>query len=458
MPVPIILPARVKASLGVLASSLGANTLAAQELLHRVGTAPFSWESYETFADENDFSGETLTVSGAATGKDKAKLERVYDYFEAATGATVELSGSESFEQDVVIAVEAGSPPDVGAFPQPGLAADLARQGALIPLDETNRRWFEGAFAAGESWADLATFEGPEGSPAIYGMFFGTDVKSLVWYAPEAFDEAGYEVPTTMEELRALTDQIVSDGGTPWCIGLGAGAATGWPATDWVEDMMLRTQPPEAYDRWVANEMPFDDPAVIAAIDEYGHFARNDDYVAGGVEAVATTDFRDSPDGLFAFPPECYLHKQASFIPTFFPEEVEIGTDADFFYFPAYEAEDLGRPILGSGGLHAILRDRPVAHGFIEFLKLPVTHELAISQGQFLTPHLEANPEAYPSDVQRALGKILTEATTFRFDGFDLMPGEIGTSAFWSAMVDYQTGAEAEAVAADVQSRWDSID
>ncbi len=122
----------------------------------------------------------------------------------------------------------------------------------------------------------------PMATTAFYGFPYKVDVKSLVWYNPENFEDAGYEVPETMEELKALTDQIVADGETPWCIGLGSGGATGWPATDWVEDMMLRTQPPEVYDQWVTNEIPFNDPRVVAAIEEFGYFARNDDYVAGG--------------------------------------------------------------------------------------------------------------------------------------------------------------------------------
>ncbi len=122
-----------------------------------------------------------------------------------------------------------------------------------------------------------------------------------------------------------------------------------------------------------------------------------------------------------------------------------------------YAGKDLGKPVLGSGGLVTITNDAPVARAFIEFLKTPVAHEIFMAQGNFLTPHLGVNPEAYLNDTQRALGEILSEATTFRFDGSDLMPGEIGTAAFWRAMVDYTTGADAAAVARDVQTRWDSI-
>jgi len=441
----------------VLAACLSASVAHGQDLLYAPGEGVFSWDAYEAFAADHDYSGETLTITGASTGEDKIKQENLFAYFAEATGAELNFSGSESFEQDIVIGVQAGSPPDIAMFPQPGLARDLAARGAIVPLSEDTADWFKENFAAGESWAELANFEGADGTKRIFGMFFGTDVKSLVWYVPEAFEESGYEIPETLEELKALTEQIVADGETPWCIGLGSGAATGWPATDWVEDMVLRTQPPEIYDAWVAHEIPFDHPAIVGAIDEFGWFSRNDAFVAGGASAVATTDFRDSPDGLFEFPPDCYMHKQASFIPNFFPEDVEVGVDVDFFYFPAYEGKDLGRPILGSGGLVTVMQDRPVAHAFVEFLKTPFAHEISVSQGQFLTPHLKANLDAYPSQTQRDLGEILTGATTLRFDGSDLMPGEIGTNAFWTGMVDYTTGSEAADVAAAIEERWSSI-
>ena len=282
-------------------------------------------------------------------------------------------------------------------------------------------------------------------------------MKSLVWYIPEAFDEAGYDIPETMEELKELTDLIVEDGGTPWCIGLGSGAATGWPATDWVEDMMLRTQEPAVYDQWVANELPFNDPAVVAAIEEFGYFALNDAYVDGGAQAVANTDFRESPTGLFDIPPKCYMHRQASFIPTFFPEGTEVGEDVDFFYFPAYAEKDLGKPVLGAGTLFAITNDSPAARGLMEFIKTPIAHEVWMAQSGFLTPHTGVNTDMYANDTLKALGDVLLGATTFRFDASDLMPGEIGAGAFWTGMVDYTTGADASEVAAGIQERWDAI-
>jgi alpha-glucoside transport system substrate-binding protein len=400
---------------------------------------------------------EQLTVFGPWLGPDQENVEAVLSRFAEISGHDVRYVGSDSFEQQIVIDAEAGSAPNVAAFPQPGLAADFARRGFLAPLAAGTDDWVRENYAAGQSWVDLGTYAGPDGAKDLYGFFYKVDVKSLVWYVPENFEDAGYEIPTTMEELKALTDQIVADGGTPWCIGLGSGGATGWPATDWVEDMMLRTQSPAVYDQWVTNELPFNSPEVIAAIDEFGAFAGNDAYVAGGAGAVATTDFRDSPKGLFSSPPQCYMHRQASFIPAFFPEGTSVGEDADFFYFPAYAGKDLGSPVLGAGTVWAITNENQAAHDLIAYLETPEAHEIWMARKGFLTPHKGVNSDVFSDPTLRKMNDILLSATTFRFDGSDLMPGAVGAGSFWTGMVDYAGGKSAADVANEIQASWDAI-
>ncbi|WP_299789836.1 ABC transporter substrate-binding protein [uncultured Marivita sp.] len=402
-------------------------------------------------------AAEDVTVFGPWLGPDQELVEAVLSDFAEKSGHNVSYVGSDSFEQQIVVDAEAGSAPNVAVFPQPGLASDMAARGFLTPLRDGTAEWVSENYAAGQSWVDLGTYAGPDGEEDLYGFFYKVDVKSLVWYSPENFEDAGYEIPETMEELKALTDQIVADGETPWCIGLGSGGATGWPATDWVEEMMLRTQPPEVYDQWVANEIPFDDPRVVAAIEEFGYFARNDDYVAGGAGAVASTDFRDSPKGLFDAPPQCYMHRQASFIPAFFPEGTEVGLDADFFYFPAYEEKDLGSPVLGAGTLWAITNENEAAHDLIAYLQTPEAHEIWMANGGFLTPHTGVDLSKFSTEAAANMNQILLDATTFRFDASDLMPGGVGAGTFWTGMVDYAGGADAAEVASDIQDSWDSL-
>ena len=402
-------------------------------------------------------AAEKVTVFGPWLGPDQEHVEAVLDGFAKATGHEYAYVGSDSFEQQIRIDAEAGSAPNVAVFPQPGLAADMAKNGFLTPLADGTADWVKDNYAAGQSWVDLGTFAGPDGADSLYGFFYKVDVKSLVWYVPENFEDAGYDVPETMEELKALTDQIVADGETPWCIGLGSGGATGWPATDWVEDLMLRTQDPATYDMWVSNEIPFNDPKVVGAIEEFGYFARNDDYVSGGAGAVATTDFRDSPKGLFAAPPQCYMHRQASFIPSFFPEGTVVGEDADFFYFPAYAEKDLGSPVLGAGTLWAITNDSDGAHALIEYLQSPEAHEIWMARQGFLTPHKGVDTSVFSDPALKKMNDILLGATTFRFDASDLMPGGVGAGSFWTGMVDYAGGKDAKAVADEIQSSWDGL-
>ena len=440
-------------ALTVAAAPQGAT---AQDLVFAPGEDPrFDWASYEAF--KQDLSGQTLSIFGPWLGPDKELIDSMVAYFAAATGADVRYSGSDSFEQQIVIDTGAGSPPDIAVFPQPGLLSDLARRGHITPLGQETSDWVLENYAAGPSWVDLGTHTGPDGADAFYGLIYKVDLKSLVWFVPENFEDAGYEIPQTMEDLKALTQQIVDEGETPWCIGLGSGAATGWPATDWVEDLMLRLNTPEDYDAWTRGELPFDDPKVLAAIEEFGWFVRNNDFVQGGAGAVASTDFRDSPKGLFASPPGCYMHKQASFIPSFFPEGTEVGLDADFFYFPAYEGQDLGKPVLGAGTTFAITRDTEAARAFIEFLKAPIAHEVWMAQSGFLTPLKTANPEVYGDPTLRKMADILLAADTFRFDGSDLMPGAVGAGAFWTGMIDYAGGADAAEVGATIRKTWDSL-
>ena len=402
-------------------------------------------------------AGEQVTVFGPWLGPDQENAEAVLAEFANLTGADVRYVGSDSFEQQIRVDAEAGSAPNIAVFPQPGLAADMARDGFLTPLADGTADWVRANYAAGQSWVDLGTYAGADGSDALYGFFYKIDVKSLVWYVPENFEDAGYEIPNTMEDLKALSDQIVADGSTPWCIGLGSGSATGWPATDWVEDLLLRTQSPDVYDKWVTNEIPFDDPRIIAAIEEFGAFARNDAYVSGGAGAVASTDFRDSPKGLFSSPPQCYMHRQASFIPAFFPEGTIVGEDADFFYFPSYASKDLGNPVLGAGTVWAITSDSPGAHALIEYLQTPVAHEIWMARKGFLTPHKGVDTSVFGDPTLRKMNDILLNATTFRFDGSDLMPGGVGAGSFWTGMVDYAGGKAAADVAAEIQASWDAL-
>ena len=186
----------------------------------------------------------------------------------------------------------------------------------------------------GEDFVALGEYEGKH-----YGLPTNINLKSMVWYPKDDFDAANYEVPETWDDLIALSDQIVDDGGTPWCIGLESGGDSGWPATDWMEDIMLRTAGGDVYDQWYRHEIPFNDDAVKAAGERFGEILFTDGYVLGGAASTAQTAFADAPLPMFNDPPGCFLHRQASFINAEFPEGTEAGVDYDWFPLPPIDQE-----------------------------------------------------------------------------------------------------------------------
>jgi len=402
---------------GFAASVLAAASLFAGPVIAQVCETP------SKLGDLGKFEGEVITIMGSMEGEDEQMLTNTASCFEEATGAVVKYSGSRDFAALIVADLRSNNAPNIAIFPQPGLAGDMAKEGHLVPLGQESADWMAENYGAGPSWVALGTYADKEGKEDFYGFAFKMDLKSLVWYSPEQFEDNGYEIPDTMEGLIALSDQMVEDGNTPWCIGVESGNATGWTATDWMEDLMLRTTTPDNYDRWVSNDLPFNSPEVLNAMEVYGQFSRNDDYVAGGASSVATTFFGDAPKGLFSSPASCMMHRQASFIPAFFPnkgEEVANG-EADFFYFPPYEESDLGNPVLGAGTLWTMTKESPATRAFFEYMKEASAHEAWMQQGTFLTAHKGA------------------------------------AGAFWSEMTAFANGQDAKTTADNIQSAWDAI-
>lgn len=243
-------------------------------------------------------------------------------------------------------------------------------------------------------------------------------------------------------------DQMVANGDTPWAIGLESGAASGWPATDWIEDIMLRTAGPEVYDQWVNHEIHWTDPRVKEAFEIFGKIARNSDYVYGGPTTVLATNFGDSVSELFTDPPRAMMHRQASFITSFITDanpDVKIGEDVSFFGFPMIKPEH-GNPMLGAGDMIAQFRDNPEAAEFMNFLASAEAQEIWVNRLGKLGTNNKIDPAAYPDDLTREMAELLNSADVFRFDGSDSMPAAVGSGAFWEGMLMYVGGEDLDDV------------
>jgi alpha-glucoside transport system substrate-binding protein len=396
---------------------------------------------------EMPLAGETVTIFSACGEEQCNVFQSTFETFIAETGINVVVEGSPDFETLAVVRSEAGDPYDILNFPQPGLMADMARDGYLVDLSSFLSSDEVGA-AFSDAWLETGKVDG-----TLVGLWHGADVKSLVWYPKAAFDAAGYAVPETWDDMLALSDQIVADGGVPWCIGIESGGATGWPGTDWIEDIMLRTTSPENYDKWTTGELPFSSPEVMAAFEKAGEIWFNPAYVLGGTTGILTTNFGDAPTPLFDDPPSCWLHRQASFIPNFFPEGAVVGEDVDYFYLPPIDPA-YGKPVLGSGNLVSLAKDTPAGREVMKFMLTPGSVEAEVKAGNSIAVMNNVPVDWYPSSTLEGFANILANADTFRFDGSDLMPGAVGAGSFWTGVVDYVSGEDLDTVLAAIDASW----
>ena len=398
------------------------------------------------------YKGKVVTMAGPFTDNDAVKFDESVKSFEATTGIDIQYSGSKEFEASIAISIEGGNAPDIVDFPQPGLLNNFVKKGLVVDgskfLDMNKLK-----ANYNQSWLDMATMAAPDG-PIMAGVWGRVNGKSLVWYPKAAFDAAGYKIPTTWDEMIALSDQIVADGDAPWCIGIESGAATGWAATDWIEEIMLRTTSLENYDKWVKGELKFSSPEVKHAAQVMSDLWFKPGYVYGGRQAIVATNFGDAPKPMFEDPPKCWLHRQGNFITTFFPEGKVAGVDYDFFYLPPIDPA-YGKPVLVAGDIYAMFNDRPEVRAVFEYFTTGASVEGWVKAGGAISPHLDSSLDWYTNAVDRGVAEIILNATSVRFDGSDLMPGAVGAGSFWKSMTSYVSGSiTLDTALAEIDASW----
>ena len=399
-----------------------------------------------------EFKGTKVTATGPFVDEDAVKFNATMKDFEDKTGITIEYTGSKEFEAAINTAVEANNVPDIVDFPQPGLLANIAKTGKVIDLKD---KLDQTALAAnyGQSWLDMATMAGASG-PIMAGVWERVNGKSFVWYPKKAFDAAGYKVPTTWDELTALQNQIVADGDTPWCIGIESGAATGWPVTDWLEEMMLRTTSLDNYDKWVTHALPFSSPEVTAAAQKVGDLFLDKKLVNGGPAGIVSTAFGDAPKAMFTDPPKCWLHRQGNFITSFFPADAKSGVDYDVFYLPGIDPQ-YGSPVLVAGDIWAAFADRPEVMAVMEEFTKGAHLESWIKSGGAIAPQKDADLSWYSDPTTAFVAKTIVDAPSVRFDASDLMPGAVGSGAEWKEFTSWISGKEDLATALkNIDAAW----
>ncbi|WLT39294.1 extracellular solute-binding protein [Synechocystis sp. B12] len=87
-----------------------------------------------------DEDRKQVTILGVMIGEQQEKIEQALAPFTEATGIEVVYEGVDTFATTLPIRVDSGRAPDLAMFPQPGLMADFAREGKLVPLGKFSPR------------------------------------------------------------------------------------------------------------------------------------------------------------------------------------------------------------------------------------------------------------------------------------------------------------------------------
>ena len=355
-------------------------------------------------------------------------------------GINVDVQRVDNINQLILTRIQANDAPDIAVIPQPGVIGQIVDRDRAVELTDD--------IVPSDAIEDMqpGTLEAGQFDGKQYGLMISMNVKSLVFYPKKAWEQAGYEAPESLEELQQLTDQIKQDGGTPWCFGIESGAATGWPATDWFEDLVMRVGGSDVYDQWVAHEVLFDSDVVKESAQIMEDLLLTEGNVPGGRGSIASTSFGDAEDTMWEQNPGCWLYKQGNFAVSadFMPQDIIDNVDEEIgvFGFPPAEAGG-ENPVLGGGDLATLLNDDSEdAKKVMEILADVELGTDAAPSSSFISPHTGFDSSLYPSDLTRQIADIAYGSDVVLFDGSDLMPGEVGAGTFWSEITDWISGRQ----------------
>ncbi len=374
--------------------------------------------------------GSRLEVAAVWTGGEQKAFGQVLAAFEKQTGTRIRYtSAGDDIAAVLGTRLQGGNPPDVAILPQPGLLADLARQGVLKSIESAASREMDENYAP--LWRQLGSVKG-----TLYGVFFKAANKSMVWYNMGVFRNAGVRPPPTWADWLAVA-RIISDYGVP---PFSIAGADGWTLTDWFENVYLRTAGPDLYGRLARHDIPWTHPSVEVALATLAQIFGCQECQAGGASGSLQTEFATSVAKVFRHPPKAAMVYEGDFVAGMVTGEAgsKLGTDADFFAFPSIQ--DSPPSVVAGGDVAVLLRDSPGGRALIRFIATAEAGRIWARLGGFISPSRAVSLSVYTDPVLRRSAEALFGARTLQFDMSDQMPAAFGGTpgqGEWAILQDF---------------------
>jgi alpha-glucoside transport system substrate-binding protein len=405
---------------------------------------------YQAYAGN---SGKTVTIFGSILSPESDSLNKSWAEFSSCTGIKISYTGSNTFESDLPVKVNGGNAPNLALIPQPGLLAQMVQAGAVKkPPAQT----VANEAAWNSAWKAYGSVNG-----TFYAAPMSANMKTMVWYSPKYFAAHNYTVPTTWADLMSLSAKIAADKNSakPWCGGISSGTASGWPATDWLEEVVLGTYGGQVYDDWISHKVKFASPQIENAMKTVAGWMQNPAWVNGGfgdVKTIATTTFQNA--GLPILKNTCAMLQQASFYEAQWPKGTTVSPTGDVFafYLPAVNPS-ISTPVEGGGEFVTAFSDSKAVQAVQNYLSSAAWADSRIKVAPgWVSANQKVDQSLYTDPIDKLSAKYLADPNaTFRFDASDAMPAAVGSGEEWKAMVDwFGSGKSAPDVAKEIDAAW----
>jgi multiple sugar transport system substrate-binding protein len=423
-------------ALVVTACSSGATTAPATE-------APSDTSAPATEAPPEGL-GETTLGSNESDESPKNAVQAIVDYCQEQAGITVKVNVNDhnTFQNQISSYLQ-GTPDDVVKWFAGNRVRFFAAKGLLSPIDDV--------------WAEIEQYMTPglkEASLGSDGKAYFVPVYDYPWvvlYRKSLFEEKGYEIPTTIDEFKALGDKMKADGLVP----LAFGDQDGWPAMGTFDILNMRLNGYAYHIGLMEGTEKWNDPKTKAVFEYWRDLLPYFQEGAPGRtwQDAAKAALVDKVAGMY-------------FLGTFAVEQAgEFGTDVGFFPFPLLGTEFDGEnaidaPIDGFM-LSANPKNPEAAKAFLKCVATPeaqVAYVTSPGIGSVAVSPM-ADTSGY-TDVQKMSAEVLKNAGNIaQFLDRDARADFAGPSGMQGFLIDFLTNPDQDLdkFLGDIQAYYDTL-
>jgi len=387
-------------------------------------------------------SSTDITQWVAWGGQELKAYRDVLAPFEKDTGIKVHLTTNRESNTAIAAGIAAGTElPDVAPGPSdPQQLKEWAGKNALKPMETI----LEGKFNdyTSNTYTPLVNVtNGPNDNYVgivngkHYELIVKTQVKGLVWYNKKVFTGTA---PKTFDEMLGINP---SQYGAQklFCAAFESGGDSGWPASDDLNNIVMRQAGETVYANWIQGKQKWSSPEIKSAYQSFLKMVSSST-VYGGPNTVLATAFQKGGDPLFKAAGSnkagCLFYEQATFVTNFFTQDfptlnLKAGTDYDYFGHPSMGNSQFDNNVNFFYDNVAVYNDKPAVRKLMQYLSTAQAQQIWANDGGTLGA---IKSLTYTDPLFKGAADIALKAKNLLITAGDYMPTDM-KKAYWKSLL-----------------------